>query len=253
MIVSHKKVRTFQKVLYTTIIKNERGKGMKIIIINGSYRKNGATALILHEMYKKLGTYPNVEIQFYNVADLNLKYCVGCCKCYESGKCIFNDDIENLSKNIETADGIIISSPTYASNVSGQMKVLIDRGHFVIEQLLFRKYAVSISTYENYGGKDTSKVLNRLLSYSGATISNSLFIKVPFSANPLSDSKTQNRVNRAMDKFYNDIYKQKPYLCQKIKHFIIFRFGIFPFVIKKGSQYQGVVSKWKKQGIKVLI
>jgi len=56
-----------------------------------------------------------------------------------------------------------------------------------------------------------------------------------------------------MDKFYNDIYMQKSYICQKIKHFIIFRFGIFPFVIKKGSQYQGVISKWKKQGIKVLI
>ena len=54
MIVSHKKVRTFQKVLYTTIIKIERGKGMKIIIINGSYRKNGATALILHEIYVEI-------------------------------------------------------------------------------------------------------------------------------------------------------------------------------------------------------
>ena len=40
--------------------------------------------------------------------DLNLKYCVGCCKCYKNGKCIFNDDIEKLSENIETADGIII-------------------------------------------------------------------------------------------------------------------------------------------------
>ena len=64
---------------------------MKIIIINGSHRKNGATALILHEMYQKLETYPNVEIQFYNVADLNLKYCVGCCKCYKNGKCILNE------------------------------------------------------------------------------------------------------------------------------------------------------------------
>ncbi len=208
LIVSYKKVRTFQIVLYTLIIKIERGKEMKIIIINGSYRKSGATALILHEMYQKLGTYPNVEFQFYNVADLNLKYCVGCCKCYENGKCIFNDDIEKLSENIKTADGIIIGSPTYASNVSGQLKVLIDRGHFVIEQLLFRKYAVSVSTYENYGGKDTSKILNRLLSYSGATISNSLFIKVPFNTNPLSNSKTQNKVNRAMDKFYNDIYRR---------------------------------------------
>ena len=137
---------------------------MKIIIINGSHRKKGVTALILHEMYQKLETYPNVEIQFYNVADLNLKYCVGCCKCYKNGKCIFNDDIEKLSENIETADGIIIGSPTYASNISGQMKVIIDRGHFVIEQLLFGKYAISISTYENYGGKDTAKILN--LNYS---------------------------------------------------------------------------------------
>ena len=222
---------------------------MKIIILNGSHRKNGATALILHEMYQRLKTYPNVEIQFYNVADFNLNYCVGCCKCYKNGKCIFNDDIEKLSENIETADGIIIGSPTYASNVSGQMKVVIDRGHFVIEQLLFRKYAISVSTFENYGGKDTSKILNRLLSYSGATISSSLVIKVPFSTNPLSNSKTQNKVNKATDKFYNDILKQNSYLYQKIKHFIIFRFGIFPFVSKKGNEYQGVVSRWKEQRI----
>ena len=235
------------------IIEIERNNIMKIIILNGSHRKNGATALILNEMYQKLETYPNVEVQYYNIADFNLKYCIGCCKCYRNGKCIFNDDIEKLSENIETADGIIIGSPTYASNVSGQMKVVIDRGHFVIEQLLFQKYAISVSTYENYGGKDTSKILNRLLSYSGATISDSLVIKVPFSTNPLSSSKTQNKVNKAIDNFYNDIHKHNTYLYQKIKHFIIFRFGIFPFVRKKGNEYQGVVARWKKQGIKVLI
>lgn len=212
---------------------------MKIIIINGSHRKNGVTALILHEMYQKLESYPNVEIQFYNVADLNLKYCVGCCKCYKNGKCIF-----------ETADGIIIGSPTYASNISGQMKVIIDRGHFVIEQLLFGKYAISISTYENYGGKDTAKILNKLFCYSGATISKSLAIKTPFSSNPFSNPKIHNIVNKATDKFYKDIYRQKTYLYQKMKHFIIFRFGILPFVSKKGNEYQGVIAKWKKHNIK---
>lgn len=223
---------------------------MKILIINGSHRKNGATALILHEMYQKLETYPNAEIQFYNVADLNLNYCVGCCRCYKNGKCIFNDDIEKLSGAIETADGIIIGSPTYASNVSGQIKVIIDRGHFVIEQLLFGKYVISVSTYENYGGKDTAKILNKLLCYSGATISNSLVIKTPFSSNPLSNHKTLNKVNNATHKFYKDIHNQKKYLCQKIRHFIIFRFGILPFVRKKENEYQGVVTKWKKHGIK---
>ena len=222
---------------------------MKIIIINGSHRKNGVTALILHEMYQKLETYPNVEIQFYNVADLNLKYCVGCCKCYKNGKCIFNDDIEKLSENIETADGIIIGSPTYASNVSGQMKVIIDRGHFAIEQLLFGKYAISVSTYENYGGRDTARILNKLLYYSGATISNSLVIKTPFSSNPLSNHQTNNAVNNAAHKFYKDIHNQKKYLFQIIRHFIIFQFGILPFVRKKGNEYQGVVAKWKEHGM----
>lgn len=222
---------------------------MKIIIINGSHRKNGATASILYEMVQKMKTYPNVEIQSYNVADLNLKYCVGCCKCYKNGKCIFNDDIEKLSEDIETADGIIIGSPTYAGNVSGQMKVIIDRGHFVIEQLLFGKYAISVSTYENYGGKDTAEILNRLLYYSGAAISNSLVIKTPFSSNPLSSQKTYNTVNKAADKFYKDIHNQKKYLCQKIRHFIIFRFGILPFVRKKGNEYQGVIAKWEKHGL----
>ncbi len=223
---------------------------MKIIMINGSHRKNGATALILYEMCQKLQTYPNVEIQFYNVADLKMKYCIGCCKCYKIGKCILNDGIEKLSENIETADGIIIGSPTYASNVSGQMKVIIDRGHFVIEQLLFGKYAISVSTYENYGGKDTAKILNKLFCYSGAAISKSLVIKTPFSSNPFSNPKIYNIVNKATDKFYKDIYRQKTYLYQKMKHFIIFRFGILPFVTKKGNEYQGVIAKWKKHSIK---
>ena len=219
---------------------------MKIIMINGSHRKNGATALILHEMEQKLQTYLNVEIQFYHVADLKMKYCVGCCQCYKSGTCVLNDDIEKLSENIETADGIIIGSPTYASNISGQMKVIIDHGHFVIEQLLFGKYAISVSTYENYGGKDTAKILNRLFCYSGATISKSLAIKTPFSSNPFSNPQIYKIVHKATDKFYKDIYGQKTYLYQKMKHFILFRFGILPFVMKKGNEYQGVIAKWKK-------
>lgn len=219
---------------------------MKIVIINGSPRKTGATALLLNEMNRKLKAYPNAEIQYFHVADLNLNYCIGCCKCYEIGRCIFNDDIEKISETIESADGIIIGSPTYASNISGQLKVIIDRGHFVIEQLLFKKYAVSVSTYENYGGKDTSKTLNRLLAYSGAMITDSLIVKVPFSTNPLSNSRTQNIVNNVVNSFYYDIHRKRTYLYQRIKHFILFRFGIYPFVIKKGNAYRGVLAKWEK-------
>lgn len=79
------------------------------------------------------------------------------------------------------------------------------------------------------------------------------YIALTTGLKPINSSKVQNKTVKAIDKFYNDIYKQNSHLRQKIKHFIIFRFGIFPFVRNKGNEYQGVIYKWKKQGIKVLI
>lgn len=222
---------------------------MKIILFNGSPRKSGATASILNEMYQRLQAYPDVEVQLYHAADLHLNFCIGCCTCYRNGRCVFHDDLEMLSEQIETADGIILGSPTYAGNVSGQMKVLIDRGHFVMEQLLYRKRAVSVSTYENHGGRGALKILNRLLVHSGAVISGSLSVKVPFSANPFVSPKTQHQVSKAVEVLYHDIQKQNVNLYRKIQHHVMFRFGILPFVRKKGAAYLGVTSRWQKKGL----
>lgn len=224
---------------------------MKIIIINGSNRKKGATALVLNEFYQLLKKRDDIDVQYIDVFDLHLNYCSGCGKCYKKGKCIFEDDIEKLSLEISQANGIVLGSPTYASNVSAQMKTIIDRGHFVIEQLLYGKYAISVSTYENYGGKETSRILNRLLTYSGAKISKSFLIKIPFSSNPLENSSIKNEINHAANRFYTDIAYQKKYFFQSIKHFLIFRFGIVPFVRKKGIEYEGVLKHWSDRKIKI--
>lgn len=223
---------------------------MKILIINGSNRKNGATSLILNEFRQLLNKRDHIDVQYIDVSDLQLNYCIGCAKCFKIGRCIFDDDIEKLSLEISKADGIILGSPTYASNVSAQMKTIIDRGHFVIEQLLYGKYAISVSTYENYGGKETSKVLNRLLSYSGAIISKRILVKIPFSSNPLNDRSTKNEIEKATDKFYSDITNQRRYIFQSIKHSLIFRLGIVPFVKRKGIEYEGVLNHWNDKNIK---
>lgn len=219
---------------------------MKVVIINGSHRKNGTTAMILNEMYQQLKKYYDAEVQIIHVSDLELRYCVGCGVCYQTGACIYKDDAEHLSRCIAEADGIILGSPTYASNVSGQMKVIIDRGHFVIEQLLYGKYAISVTTYENYGGRDSSKILNKLLAYSGARISDSIVLRNRFNANPLEDIRFKQRIEKTVRSFYRDITSRRKYILQSMKHFIVFRIGIQPFVIKKGSQYAGVIKKWEK-------
>ena len=144
---------------------------MKVIIINGSTRIKGLTAQILHSIEDRL-LERGAEVEFYDLIKLNMKQCTGCCACYRTGCCIFDDDAEKLSARIAEADGVVIGSPTYASNVSGLLKQFTDRGHFVIEQLLHGKYAVSVATGENYGSGDTSKILTKLLAYSGAAINN---------------------------------------------------------------------------------
>lgn len=219
---------------------------MKIVIINGSHRKNGATALILHEMYMELKKHSDVELQMVNVADLELQYCVGCGSCYKNGACIYKDDIEKLSLSIADADGIILGSPTYASNVSAQLKVIIDRGHFVMEQLLYGKYAISVTTYENYGGRDAAKIINKVLSYSGAKICASIVVKNKFNKNPMEDIGVKKKVEKATASYYRNIVKGRRYRLQGMIHGIVFRVGIQPFVKRKGVEYEGVIKHWEK-------
>ena len=218
---------------------------MKIIIINGSPRKNGATATILKDIHSNLITHSDAEVIFINLCDLELKFCSVCCSCYQTGKCIYKDDLEDLSKLIETADGLVLGSPTYASNVSAQMKLLIDRGHFVMEQLLSQKCALNVATYENYGGKDTLNILNQLILFSGAKLSGSILSKSSFNSNPLNDPHLKQKVSKLSQNLYKDIQKGLCHPFQKIFQGIIFHFGIKPFVLKKGDKYRGVVNHWK--------
>ena len=213
------------------------------MILNGSHRKNGSTAQILEQMRSALSDYPDVEVHLIHASDLRLRYCIGCAKCYQTGSCVFDDDLEKLSLEIEQADGLILGSPTYASNVSAQMKTVIDRGHFVIEQLLHGKYAVSVATYENYGGRDTTKILNRLLTYSGARLSGAMCVKHPFSAplRPETEAAAQEMARR----LYTDIQTRRAYFFQRMKHKIIFRVGILPFVQRKGSEKAGVLRRYR--------
>ena len=177
---------------------------MKIVIINGSPRKYGATAEILHAFEKQFSTENDVQKAYINIAERNIRPCTGCMSCYKTGRCCIDDEADSISKLIGAADGIIIGTPTYASNVSGQLKTLIDRGHFVIEQLLHGKYAISVATGVNYGNKDAAKILDKLFGYSGAFISGSVECNVPVNDDPCND-RMARRIAKLSERFCRDI------------------------------------------------
>lgn len=219
---------------------------MKIIIINGSPRTKGFTSGILREMEKSLEE-KKVRVEYVDLSRIEMSYCQGCCVCYKIGKCHLDDDAEKLSTKIKEADGVVLGSPTYASNVSGHMKTFIDRGHFVIEQLLKDKYCVTVATGENYGNKDAAKVLNNLVLYSGGCLVKSVTVKAPFNGYKKED--VHKTAEAAAEQLYQAVIHKRKKVVQLIYHKIIFELGIKPFVKRKGSFYKGVTDKWKELGI----
>ena len=221
---------------------------MKIVIINGSPRTEGATAAVLRSMEKEL-LICGAEVDYYDLSLLTMSQCKGCCACYSTGHCHMNDDAEKLSHAISQADGLVLGSPTYASNVSGLMKLLIDRGHFVIEQLLTGKYCVTVATGENYGSRNTGRIINDLVLYSGGQLSHKIVLNVPFGSVRNDNKTVQKTGSQAANKLCRDISMQRKHLFQILLHRIIFAFGIRPFVRKKGKLYKGVVERWKEYGL----
>lgn len=222
---------------------------MKVMLINGSPRKNGATGTVLRKMGEMLLSYKNVEIDLVHLADLKMEYCKGCEVCYKKGGCIIKDDAEALASRLQNVDAVIVGSPTYASNVSGLMKTFIDRGHFVIEQALVRKYVVIVATGENYGKQDVVKILRKLVVYSGGRICGSLALNVEFEKGIKIDDKLKRKIKENSEKLYQSVRRKKRYFIQELVHKVVFEVGIKPFVLRKGEDYRGVRKMWEEMGI----
>ena len=221
---------------------------MQVLIINGSPRKNGVTAAVLHRIEENLRK-AGIDVLFYNLGEMKMSHCTGCNYCYRTGYCCIEDDTELLSKRIEEVDGVILGSPTYASNVSGLMKDFIDRGHFVIEQLLHKKYCITVASGENYGSQESLKVLKNLVLFSGGRLSGKLRIQSSFNDIEGMLRKRQEQIDQVSQSFIRGMRCKQYYPIQSIVHFFIFHLGIKPFVKKKGTLYQGVRERWSKLGI----
>ena len=102
---------------------------MKIISICGSNRKKGNTAEILQALETGLkdADIPEMKVKKISLSDLHLEPCRACLKCKKKGSCVISDDFGKIITQILHADLIILGSPVYFSDVSSQVKVLIDR------------------------------------------------------------------------------------------------------------------------------
>jgi multimeric flavodoxin WrbA len=107
---------------------------MKILLLLGSYRRNGNTEQVLgliKEHLQQEAEKQNIPLEMESVAlgQQNLQFCRGCRICYNRGEehCPVRDDLLAIKAKMQAADGLILASPVYVDDVSGITKNFIDR------------------------------------------------------------------------------------------------------------------------------
>ena len=94
-----------------------------VLLINASPRRNGATHAILDEIAHVLGN----SCTQLRLSDYEIGYCRGCKHCYKTARCVQSDGMDAILQCMEAADSIVIASPSYWGDMTGQLKVFIDR------------------------------------------------------------------------------------------------------------------------------
>jgi multimeric flavodoxin WrbA len=104
----------------------EESINMKILGLEGSSREDGNTEKLVKTILES-AKENGAEVNFYKLTKMNISLCLGCFNCRETGSCVTDDDMKFLLEEIQTSDVIILGSPVYMWQVSGQTKLFMDR------------------------------------------------------------------------------------------------------------------------------
>lgn len=102
---------------------------MNVLLINGSPHKDGCTATALEVVAETL-KQEGIDTQTVHVGGKNMHGCIACFKCKETGRCVFDDEVNRIAPLFEQADGLVVGSPVYYAGMAGTMTSFLDRLFF---------------------------------------------------------------------------------------------------------------------------
>ncbi len=174
---------------------------MKVVAFNGSPRVNGNTAQSIEIVFKELAK-EGIETELIQLGGRKVFGCMACGKCYERKdcRCVRQDDEMNtFIQKIKEADGIIIGSPTYFSNVSTEVKALIDRSGFVNKanggSILRGKVGAAVVSVRRAGSTFTYSAINFFFGIAEMIIPSSSYWNMTLSLEPGDVQKDEEGIH----------------------------------------------------------
>lgn len=157
---------------------------MKVLLLNGSTRKNGCTYLALSEVAKELNAQ-GVETEIVQMGGGPVRDCIGCNGCAGKGQCVFGDDMVNdVMAKAKEAEGFVFGSPVYYAHPSGQILSLLDRLFYAGGSAFTHKPGAAVVTARRAGTTASLDVLNKYLLDAQMPILSSTYWNMVFGPVP---------------------------------------------------------------------
>lgn len=147
---------------------------MNVLMINGSPRGNGNTAVALKEM-KQIFAQEGIEVTELNVGSKAIRGCIACGKCGTLGKCVFDDAVNEAAPLLAKADGVVVASPVYYASANGNLISFLDRLFYSNHADLTMKVGASVVCARRGGCSATFDELNKYFTISGMPLASSQY------------------------------------------------------------------------------
>ena len=147
---------------------------MKVLLLNGSPKAKGNTALALNEM-AAVFAQEGIEAEIIQVGHQAVRGCIACGSCGKNGKCVFDDAVNEVAAKFEAADGLVIGSPVYYAGANATLMAFLQRLFYSTRFDKTMKVGASVVIARRGGCSATYDEMNKFFGISGMPIASSQY------------------------------------------------------------------------------
>lgn len=147
---------------------------MKVLLLNGSPHVNGNTAMALKEM-ENVFAKEGIETETIQVGSKNIRGCIACRSCKKTGKCVFDDLVNETAPKFEECDGIVAATPVYFASANASLVAFLTRLFYSVPFDKRMKVGASVVVARRGGLSATFDELNKFYTISGMPIASSQY------------------------------------------------------------------------------
>ena len=145
---------------------------MKVLIINGSPKQNGNTSVAIKELVKTFEK-ENIETEVVHIGNKAVRGCIACNSCAKTGKCVFDDVVNELAPKFQEADGLIAATPVYYASANATLIACLDRLFYSPGFDKTMKVGAAVAVARRGGLSATFDEINKYFTISGMPVASS--------------------------------------------------------------------------------